>query len=146
MKISQNGINLIKRFEGCELQPYKDAADLWTVGIGHLIKDGEWEKFKNGITKQQAEDLLRKDLNWAEKAVNKYIKVDINQNQFDALVSFVFNLGAKNFFDSTLLKWINEPKDVSEIPKQFVRWNRAAGKPLLGLARRRVAEAELYLK
>jgi lysozyme len=146
MKISQNGINLIKEWEGCELRPYKDAANLWTVGIGHLIKDEEWEKYKDGITEQEAEEILRKDINWAESAVNKYIKVELNQNQYDALVSLVFNIGSRAFFESTLLKWVNEPKPAAEIPKQLCRWNRAGGKPLLGLARRRVAESALYLK
>lgn len=146
MKISKTGIDLIKRWEGCELEPYKDAADLWTIGIGHLIKGGEWEKYKDGITQQEADDLLRQDIQWAENAVNKYVKIDINQNQFDALCSLVFNIGSQAFFTSTLLKWINEPQDIAEIPKQWVRWNRAGGRPLLGLARRRVSEAELYLK
>jgi GH24 family phage-related lysozyme (muramidase) len=146
MEINQNGIDLIKKFEGLSLKPYKDAAQLWTIGYGHLIKGGEYEKFKDGITQQEAEELLKEDMAWAERAVNKYVKVDINQNQFDALVCLVFNIGAKAFFDSTLLKWINKPKDVAEIPKQFVRWIRAGGKPLLGLARRRVAESELFLK
>lgn len=141
MKTSQKGKDLIANFEGVVLDVYKDAVGLDTIGIGHLIKKGE--RFTT-ITRQQAFDLLEKDLIQFEDAVNKLVKVSIGQNQFDALVSFAFNLGASNLGNSTLLKKLNAG-DYSGAANEFLRWNKAAGRVLAGLTRRREAEKALFL-
>jgi len=150
MKTSAIGLALINSWEGLEdgdpttanLEPYLDAAGLPTIGWGHLVKDGE--DFTGGITIEQAEELLAHDVTWAEGAVNRQVTVKLNQHQFDALVSFVFNVGAGAFDQSTLLAWLNQAR-MHDIPQQLTRWNRSGGKSLLGLARRRVAESDLFL-
>ncbi len=112
-----------------------------TVGIGHLIKPGE--HFES-ITEQQAEELLHKDLQWAEYAVDQAVCVDITQNQFDALVSFVFNLGGKRLLTSHLLEHLNQGEfDIAA--DEFLKWDIVAGKESAGLKRRREAERELFL-
>ncbi len=137
------GMQLIRNFEGFVDHVYKDAVGYPTIGIGHLIKAGEI--FPEKITEAEAYDILAKDLKEAEDAVNKLVKVTLRQNQFDALVSFVFNLGAGNFAGSTLLKMVNA-SDFNNAAGQFIRWNRAGGKVLTGLTRRREAEAALFLQ
>lgn len=141
MKTSQKGIDLIKEFEGTVLKVYKDAVGLPTIGIGHLIKKGE--QFTT-ITQQQAEELLAKDLKQFEEGVSTSVKVALTQNQFDALVSFAFNLGVGNLNSSTLLKKLNAG-DIQGAADQFPRWNKAGGRTLAGLTRRRLAEKELFL-
>ncbi len=137
------GMQLIRNFEGFVDHVYKDAVGYPTIGIGHLIKAGE--VFPEKITEVEANEILAKDLKEAEDAVNKMVKVTLRQNQFDALVSFVFNLGAGNFAGSTLLKMVNA-SDFNNAAGQFIRWNRAGGKVLAGLTRRREAEAALFLQ
>lgn len=139
MKISQRGIDLIKSFEGCKLQPYHCSAGVLTIGYGHTGPD---VKASLVITQETAEALLRKDLAKFEAGVLKATK-KCTQGQFDALVSFAFNLGLGALGDSTLLKMHNAG-EYDEAAKQFVRWNRAGGKVLAGLTRRREAEAKLY--
>lgn len=141
MKTSQKGIDLIKEFEGTVLKVYKDAVGLPTIGIGHLIKKGE---VFTTLTQQQAEELLAKDLKQFEEGVSTSVKVALTQNQFDALVSFAFNLGIGNLNSSTLLKKLNVG-DIQGAADQFPRWNKAGGKTLAGLTRRRLAEKELFL-
>lgn len=141
MKTSQKGIDLVKSFEGLSLKVYKDAVGLPTIGYGHLIKKGE---VFTTISLQEAEDLLRKDLKQFEEGVSTSVKVALTQNQFDALVSFAFNLGMGNLNSSTLLKKLNAG-DVQGASLEFVRWNRAGNKILAGLTRRRLAEKELFL-
>ncbi|MGL4998585.1 MAG: lysozyme [Cetobacterium sp.] len=141
MKISQTGINLIKKFEGCKLETYKCSANVNTIGYGTTKNIVPGMK----ISLQQAEDFLKKDLIYYENAVNENVKIKLNQNQFDALVSFVYNLGEGNLKSSTLLKLVNSNK-VLEASKEFVRWNRANGKVLAGLTRRREAEKDLFIK
>ena len=139
MKTSNKGIELIKKHEGFRAKAYKCPADKWTIGYGHTIN----VKSTDVITKEQGEYFLRQDVGYAEKEVNKY-NLDINQNQFDALVSFVFNLGAGNFARSTLLRRIKaHPNDIT-IRREFVRWVYAGGKVLQGLVKRRKEEADLY--
>lgn len=138
MKIGEKGIELIKSFEGLELSAYKDSVGVVTIGYGHT----KTAKMGQKITEAQAEALLKSDLEWAEKAVNKLAKTP-TQDQFDAMVSFVFNLGETNFSKSTLLKKHNAG-DFKGAKAEFVRWNRAGGKVLKGLTRRREAEARLY--
>ena len=141
MQTSQKGIDLIKKFEGTVLKVYKDAVGKETIGIGHLIKAGE---HFTTLTQQQAEDLLAKDLKQFEVGVASSVKVPLTQNQFDALVSFSFNLGLGNLNSSTLLKKLNSG-DYKGTSEEFPKWNRAGGKVLQGLTNRRIAEKELFL-
>lgn len=140
MRTSQKGIDLIKKFEGCRLEAYRCPAGIWTIGYGHTkgVKEGQ------KITQEQAEELLRDDLRVYEQAVESCVKVPINQNQFDALVSFCYNCGGEALRTSTLLRLLNESK-YSEAGEQFLRWNKAGGKVLAGLTRRREEEREMFL-
>jgi GH24 family phage-related lysozyme (muramidase) len=140
MTINQDGVNLIKSFEGMELEAYLDAVGVWTIGYGHT--QGVYEGMT--ITEAQAEELLRKDLAEFESAVSEAVQVSINDNQFSALVSFTFNLGAGSLFESTLLKLLNQG-DFQGAADQFPRWNKAGGQELPGLTRRRKAERALFL-
>lgn len=136
---SQNGIALVKRHEGLRLTAYKCPAGVWTIGYGHTrgVKEGMT------ITEAQAEAFLRQDLKTAESAVNRQLS-NITQNQFDALVSFTFNVGVGAFERSTLLRKAKEnPADLS-IRTEFKRWNKAGNICLPGLAMRRNEEANLY--
>lgn len=141
MKTSQKGIDLIKVSEGLELKAYKDSVGVVTIGYGST---GTHVSMGQIITAHQAEDLLRKDISRFEEGVTKLVKVTLNQNQFDALVSFSFNLGLGNLSSSTLLKKLNA-SDYKGASLEFERWNRAGGKVLNGLTRRRLAEKELFL-
>ena len=140
MTINSEGVNLIKSFEGMELEAYLDAVDVWTIGYGHT-KTAEPGMV---ITEAQAEELLREDLAEFEEAVTEAVQVSINFNQFSALVSFCFNLGADSLFQSTLLKLLNQG-DFQGAADQFPRWNKAGGQELEGLTRRRKAERALFL-
>ena len=142
MNISQNGINLIKQFEGCRLEAYKCPAGVWTIGYGHTGSDVVSGK---KITQEQAENLLKQDLIVHCNNVSKLVKVKLNQNQFDALVSFEYNVGYGNFSSSTLLKLLNKG-DYTGAAGQFERWVYAGGKVLEGLKNRRKAEKELFIK
>ena len=139
MKTSNKGIDLIKKYEGLRLDAYLDAVGVWTIGYGHTLN----VKSTDVITLDEAEYFLRQDVAFAEKEVNKH-NLNINQNQFDALVSFVFNLGVGNFARSTLLRKIKSNPNDPTIRKEFERWIYAGGKVLNGLVRRRKEEAELY--
>jgi lysozyme len=141
--VTQNGIALIKRFEGFKLHIYPDAAGLPTIGYGHLLKAGEAELFKNGITEAAAEALLIKDVLVAEKAVLRLITVELTNGQFDALVSFAFNLGGGALQRSTLRRKVNR-EEHQDVPAEFLKWVWAGGKKMKGLIRRRTAEAQLY--
>lgn len=140
MNISTIGLGLIQEFEGCKLDAYKCPAGIWTIGIGHTKDVKEGDK----ITDSQALDLLREDVKWVENAINDHVKVKINQNQFDALSAFIFNVGAGAFSLSTLLKKLNAG-DYEGAANEFPRWNKANGKELPGLTRRRAAEKALFL-
>jgi len=139
MKTSDKGIDLIKKYEGFRAKAYKCPSDKWTIGYGHTLN----VKSTDVIDKAQAEYFLRQDVEFAEKEVNKH-NLNINQNQFDALVSFVFNLGVGNFARSTLLRKIKSNPDDPTIRKEFERWVYAGGKILTGLIKRRKEEANLY--
>lgn len=140
MEISKKGIELIKKFEGCKLTAYLCPAKIPTIGFGNTYySDGTKVKIGDTITMQQAEDLL-KDLvkNYYHQHEN------INQNQFDAITSFCYNVGNGNYNKSTLKrKLVANPNDPT-IREEFIKWNKANGKILLGLDRRRKAEADLY--
>lgn len=141
MKTSEKGITLIKHFEGLRLMAYQCAGNVWTIGYGHTtaVQPG------NIITAEQADVYIRQDLVSSENAVNHCVSVLLNQNQFDALVSFTFNLGAGNFRKSTLLKNLNSG-DYQGAADQLIRWVHAGGKKLPGLVARREAERELFLE
>ncbi|WP_445506780.1 glycoside hydrolase family protein [Niallia sp. 03190] len=140
MKTSKTGIDLIKKFEGCRLLAYKDAVGVWTIGYGHTrnVKPGQV------ITQAQAEEMLKDDLKKYEEGVLSAIKVRLNQNQFDALVSFCYNLGVGSLQKSDLLKAINK-KDFIGAGRKFARWINAGGNVLTGLIKRRAAEATLFV-
>lgn len=142
MQTGREGIELIKGFEGLRLSKYQDVVGKWTIGYGHLILPSE--SFPNPLTEKQAEDLLRKDLATSEAGVARLVKVKLSQQQFDALVSFTFNLGAGNLQSSTLLKKLNAG-DYSGAAEELLRWNKAGGKEVAGLTRRRAAERKLFL-
>ena len=139
MKASEKAYNLIRNFEGCRLMPYLCPAGVWTVGWGSTtdVTPGEL------ITMAQAEDRLKNDASAAEQCVNDAVNVPLNQNEFDALVSFVFNLGCGNFRKSTLLKMLND-SDYEGAGMEFRRWDKGGGKVLPGLVRRRLAEQRLF--
>lgn len=141
MKISQTGIDLIKSFEGCYLKAYKCPAGVWTIGYGHTggVKEGQT------INHAQAVVMLQTDLTSYEMAVNTNVKVAINQNQFDALVSFAFNCGNNALRTSVLLKLLNQG-DYIAAANQFDLWVNGGGKRLSGLVRRRAAEKALFLE
>jgi lysozyme len=143
MKTSRNGIELIKSHEGLRLEAYPDPAtggEPWTIGYGHTggVNEGDV------IDIEEAERLLRQDLERFERCVSECVKVDIIQPQFDALVCFAFNVGCGNLRGSTLLKLVNT-EDFEGAAAQFGRWNKAAGKVMAGLTKRRAEEAELFL-
>ena len=139
MKISQEGISLIKKFEGCELTAYQCSAGVWTIGYGHTkgIEEGM------EITQQEAEDMLVEELHEYENYINDNVTAPLSQNQFDAMVSWVYNLGPANLKSSTLLKVLNAG-DYDGVPAQIKRWNKAGGVTLEGLIRRREAESLLF--
>ena len=140
MKTGNKGIELIKHFEGCELEAYKCPAGVWTIGYGHI--KGVHEGMT--ITEHQAEEMLKSELHEYEGYINDYVTVPLNQNQFDAMVSWVYNLGGGNLRASSLLKVLNAG-EYDGVPAQMMRWNKAGGKVLEGLTRRRQAEADLFV-
>ena len=141
MKTSGEGIALIKKFEGCELNAYQCSADVWTIGYGHTRGVSEGDT----CTKDDAEKILIDDLVEFEGYVNDLVDTELTQNQFDALVAWTFNLGPTNLKSSTLLTRLNSG-DLDDVPHQIKRWNKAGGKVLDGLVRRREAEALLWLE
>ena len=141
MNISQEGLSLIKKFEGCELEAYKCAAGVWTIGYGST----KGVKEEDTLIQEEADNLLLHEMQEYEGYINDLVKAPLEQNQFDALVSWVFNLGPANLKASTMLKFLNAG-DYHLIPSQIKRWNKAGGKVLEGLIRRREAEALLFEK
>ncbi|KQO67238.1 lysozyme [Methylobacterium sp. Leaf89] len=141
MKTNIAGLSLIKSFEGCELAAYKCPAGVLTIGYGHTgtdVKPGQV------ITAHRAEELLQGDLARFERAVEASLKVSVTPNQFAALVSLAYNIGGAALARSTLIKRLNAGK-TQEAADQFLAWNKAGGKVLKGLARRREAERALFL-
>lgn len=139
-RINEAGLALIKEFEGLRLTSYRCPAGVWTVGYGstgpHVVPGMT-------ITEEEAETLLTDDLRRFEEGVEQLVEVPLNDNQFAALVSFAFNLGLGALSGSTLLRLLNEG-DYASVPAQLARWNKAGGKVLAGLSRRREAEGELW--
>ncbi|MDA8928923.1 lysozyme [Gammaproteobacteria bacterium] len=139
MKISVEGLSLIKNFEGLELNAYQCAAGVWTIGYGHTKGVFEGQTIK----KAEADEMLVLEMEEYEKAVNDAVTISIDQCMFDALVSWTYNLGPSNLNASTMLKVLNSG-DYDGVPEQIKRWNKAGGKVLEGLIRRRNAEALLF--
>jgi lysozyme len=139
MKTSKDGLQLIKDFEGLELSAYKCAAGVWTIGYGHIkgVQEGM------SISEARANEMLNEELTEYENYINKGVTVPLSQCQFDAMVSWVYNLGNGNLTSSTLLKVLNSG-DYAGVPAQMLRWNKAGGKVLAGLTRRRQAEADMF--
>ena len=137
---SQNGLNLTKQFEGLDLNAYQDQVGVWTIGYGHTGKDVHPGLT---ITQQQADNLLMQDTQSAAAAVNRLVTVAINQDEFDALVDFVFNLGQNALAGSTLLRKLNAG-DFAGAAAEFPKWCHAGGKVVAGLVRRRQAEQQLF--
>lgn len=140
MEISENGINLIKHFEGCRLVVYNDAIGLPTVGYGHRTNLAVGTR----ITQSVADAVLKRDLEKFCAGVQDMISVPVTQNQFDALVSFAFNVGLGNLKKSQLLRSLNAG-DIEGAAGQFGRWARAGGRELPDLVMRREKERELFL-
>ncbi|WP_353161960.1 lysozyme [Acinetobacter guillouiae] len=145
MKISNTGINLIRGFEDLRLKAYDDGVGVWTIGYGTTAINGVAVKKGDTCTVDQAKSYMAQDLKKFESAVNTAVKVTLNQNQFDALVSLTYNIGIGAFKSSTLLKKLNA-KDYKGAAEQFPRWNRGGGRVLNGLVKRRKIEMELFLK
>jgi lysozyme len=146
MHISEEGLELIKHFEGCPLDEegnavaYQDAVGVWTIGYGHTKNVQEGDKW----TKEKADFMLWRELeDEYESYINDYVHVPLVQCQFDALCSWVYNLGPANLKKSTLLKVLNNG-EYDKVSEQIKRWNKAGGKVLQGLVRRREAEALLF--
>jgi lysozyme len=139
-QIGKAGLDLIKSFEGLKLRAYLCPAKVWTIGFGstgpHVVPG-------KVITEAQADKLLQDDLDRFEAAVTRLVTVPLTQNQYDALVSFAFNVGISALERSTLLKRVNA-KLFDQARAEFAKWNRAGGRPLAGLTRRRAAEAALF--
>ncbi len=144
MKISDAGLNKLKKFEGLELCPYLDSAGKITIGYGHLILPHEKHLLTGCITEPEAERLLRNDVKTAEKYVNKYVDVPLSQNEFDALVSFVYNVGGGAFKASTMLKRLNSGNK-HLAADEFERWIYAGGVKSKGLLARRMAEKKTFI-
>jgi GH24 family phage-related lysozyme (muramidase) len=145
MRTSDKGIALIKEFEGCKLTAYQDSVGVWTIGYGWTQPvDGKPIRAGMTIKQETAERLLKTGLVSYESDVSRLVKVGLNQGQFDALVSFTYNLGARSLSTSTLLRKLNSG-DYAGAADEFLRWNKAGGKVLNGLTRRREAERALFL-
>ena len=146
MSTSQNGINLISSFEGCELKAYLCPTKVWTIGFGTTVyPNGVKVKKGDSCTLEQAKQFKAHDLKRFEKTVNDLVKVPLTQNQFDALVSLTYNIGTGAFEKSTLLKKLNTG-DYQGAADQFTVWNKCGGKVLQGLVNRRAKEKEVFLR
>lgn len=154
MKVGAKGRELFKEWEGVRTEMYLDSGGTPTIGIGHLLTRSERLSgkivigntvgdYREGLTLEQCEQLLTQDLAWAEAAVTKLVRVPLSQNQFDALVSFVFNVGREAFAGSTLLRLLNAG-GYDQVPEQLKRWNRDNGVVVVGLTNRRAKEIDLW--
>lgn len=148
MILSKQGSELIKKYEGFRNHPYLDAVGVPTIGYGNTYySDGTAVTMSDEpLTREQANELFRDVVSGFEDAVNSHVKVCLYQCQFDALVSFAYNVGVGAFRSSTLLKRINANPNDPDIARQFKRWDKADGKVLKGLTKRRNEEAYLYFQ
>lgn len=147
MKTSQSGLTFIKLFEGFIAKPYLCPAGVPTIGYGSTrYTDGTKVSLHDpAITEKEATELFQRTLVNYEQAVNKVARVELEQHQFDALVSLCYNIGERNFCTSTLVKLLNEGKGAEVVAEQFLRWNKAGGLVISGLTRRRMAEKAMFL-
>ena len=147
MKLNKAGADLIKHFEGCKLKAYQCSAKKWTIGFGNTFyEDGSPVLPGHAITQEKADELFELIANEFAEKVSKLVTSMVTLNQFGALVSFAYNCGVVNLQKSTLLKKVNSNPNDQSIRAEFLKWNKAAGKVLAGLTRRREAEASLYFK
>lgn len=148
MKISNSGLNQIKKHEGLRLKAYLDQVGVPTIGYGNTFyENGDKVKMGEVISMERAESLLRFTVDKIfSSGVAKYLTKEINQSQFDALVSFAYNVGVEAFRTSTMLKKININPCDPTIRDEFMRWNKAGGRVLKGLTNRRKEEADLYFQ
>lgn len=148
MRLGSKGLELIKSFEGFYSKPYLDPIGIPTIGYGATYYPNKKKVTMKDkpLTEKEASDLLKEMMVTYENDVKRLVKRELNQNQFDALVSFTYNLGSANLGKSTLLNKINANPCDKTIKDEFLKWNKAGGKVLNGLTRRRNAEAELYFK
>lgn len=142
MKISSAGLTLIRQFEGFSPTPYRCPAGIWTIGYGHVLLPAE-EGSLLRVDEAMAKTLLRGDVRHAERAVRRLIRTPLTQSQFDALVSFTFNLGAAALQRSSLRRSIHR-REEGEVAQQWMRWVWGGGRKLAGLAKRRAAELRMY--
>lgn len=148
MKISKKGLDLIKQFEGFRSKPYLDVGGVPTIGYGttHYVNGRKVTMEDHDISEEVAEELLRTEVNaHYAPAVDTYLQVPVSQDQFDALVSFTYNIGVQGLKGSTLLKKINSKASDDEIADEFMKWIYVDHKPNTGLMNRRTKEKELYL-
>ena len=139
MQLSNKGVHLLKYFEGCETVAYQDSVGVWTIGYGHT--KGVYAGMT--ITQKEADSMLLTELEEYESYVENMVSVELTQEQFDALVVWIYNLGPTNFKSSTLLRKLNSG-DYSAVPTEIKRWNKAGGRVLEGLVKRREAEAAMF--
>lgn len=139
MRTSQQGIDLIKHFEGCKLEAYRCSANVWTHGYGHVKHVQEGDK----VTQDEAEDNLILDISMVETHMTRLIHVPLAQHEWDSIVSWCFNLGCGSLRRSTMLNVLNSG-DLEGVTKELIRWDNVNGKPSKGLTRRRKAEAHLF--
>lgn len=146
MRISEKGILLIKRWEGFSADPYLCPAGVVTIGYGSTYyENGVKIKMSDPpVSEKRADAMLRNIVRHYEFGVDSMTRDDITQNQFDALVSFAYNVGLEAMRKSTLLKKVNANPDDRLISNQFLRWNRSRGRVLQGLTKRRIEEARIY--
>jgi lysozyme len=145
MKLNQAGIDLMHQFEGLKLDAYLCPANIPTIGYGNTYyEDGKKVKIGDKITKERAESLFLSVAEDFAKRVRGLLKKDLNENQFSALVCLAYNIGVANLNKSTLLKKVNVNPSDPTINAEFLKWNKAGGKVLAGLTRRREAESKLY--
>ena len=146
MKTSQRGLDLIKEYEGIRFKPYRDCVGLFTVGVGHLIGDGTVlpDSWNRTFTLGEINDVLVADVRKFELGLARYINVELSQNQYDAIIDFCFNLGLGTFQRSSVRQAINR-RDKTGVVRNLLRYNKAGGKVISQLDRRRKAEALLFL-
>lgn len=145
MKLDKKGYELIKGFEGLKLDAYQDSVGIWTIGYGNIHYE-DFTKVKKGdkVSLQRAEEIFKFFANRFSKQVETLIKKPLTQNQFNAIVSFAYNVGIGALKDSTLLKKLNNNPDDPTIKNEFMKWVNAGGKKIQGLVNRRTSEAKLY--
>ena len=147
MKVNKLGIDMMHHFEGCRLQAYQCSAKVWTIGWGNTYyQDKRPVKQGDVITQAQANELFEMVMNEFAIEVRRALTKELNENQFSALVCFAYNVGIGNLKKSTLLRKANINPNDETIAGEFAKWNKAGGKVLNGLTKRRLAEADLYFK